>query len=79
METKTKGDALVISIEPQGAAASLSTIPPLKEVELIPVSETGFRFDLLGVMDVSLAFYDFDEQGLARYLHLGARATPRTD
>ena len=79
METKVKDEVLVISIEPQGAAAALSTIPPLKEVELMPVSEAGFTFDLLGVMDVSLAFYDFDERGRARYLHLGVRATPRTD
>jgi len=79
METKVKDGSLVISIEPQGAAAALSTIPPLKEVELVPVAEGGFMFDLLGVLNVSLAFFDFDEQGKARYLHLGARATPRAD
>lgn len=77
MESKVKDDALVISIEPRGAAAALSTIPPLKEVELMPVSEGGFAFDLLGVLRVSLVFYDFDQQGRARYLHLGVRATPR--
>ncbi len=79
METKARDGSLLISIEPQGAAAALSTIPPLKDVELTPVSEGGFWFDLLGVLRVSLAFYDFDEQGRARYIHLGVRATPRTD
>ena len=77
METTVKDDRLVISIEPQGAAAALSTLPPLKDVELMPVSEGGFAFDLLGILNVSLAFYDFDEHGLARYIHLGVRATPR--
>lgn len=79
METKVKDGALVISIEPQGAAAALSPLPPLKEVELMPVAEGAFAFDLLGVLNVSLAFYDFDKQGKARYIHLGARATPRSD
>ena len=77
METKVEDGSLLISIEPQGAAAALSSIPPLKDVELLPVSEGGFWFDLLGVLRVSLAFYDFDEHGLARYIHLGVRATPR--
>ena len=79
MQTKVKDGALLIDIEPQGAAAALSTIPPLKDVELMPVSEGGFAFDLLGILRVSLAFYDFDEAGHARYIHLGVRATPRTD
>jgi CubicO group peptidase (beta-lactamase class C family) len=75
--TKVQSDQLLLNYTPEGSSAALSTIPPLKDTPLMPVGDGGFVLEVLGVR-ISLAFYDFDDEGRARYIHLGGRAIPRT-
>ena len=79
IETRIKDERLVMDFVPQGAAAALSTIPPMKDEPLPAIGDGVFELDLLGVLKTPLTFYDFDESGSARYIHLGVRAIPRTD
>ncbi len=79
IETKVRDNQLLIDLSPQGAAAALSTIPPLKEVELMPIGDGAFALDILGILRTPLVFYDLDGAGRARYVHLGVRAVPRVD
>jgi hypothetical protein len=76
--TKVQGDQLLVDITPRGAAAVLSSIPPLQDSPLMPIGEGAFALDVLGVVKVPLVFYDFDEDGRPRYLDVGLRAVPRT-
>ncbi len=79
IETKVIDDQLLLDMTPQGAAAALSSIPPLKDTPIMPIGEGAFVLDVLGILKTPVTFYDFDDAGRPRYVHLGVRAIPRTD